>query len=157
VSDAGQQDTYLKLLKLAERGRAASPTFVRTRARHPPSAPVGSPPADPRCPLCGEGGRLDAQRFRCLECGVFDSDGRGGWLRRPHCDELACREVLTFAARLLPTLATAVVLRVERQNVIEQLDTRQEPVAASLRQSPGTVARWLEHRGERLLAVEVVE
>lgn len=165
MSAAEKLERHLALLKLAERGRAASPSFphaAKTPAavdlfgRLPGGQPERGSRRNPCCPRCGDGGALEGERFRCPDCGLFDPDGCGGWLRRPHCPELACRELLGLSARVLVELPAEVVLEVERAAVIEHISTREPHIAASLRQWESTVGRWLESHGARLLAVQVL-
>ncbi len=156
MSAARHLETRLKLLHLGDRGKAASVDGPRWTPRRSPK-PANTQQSDPSCPLCGETGSVDGKWLRCFDCGVFDADGRGGWLRRPHCNDTACTEVLALPARALLRLPSAIVLRVERRGEVIAISTSNERIAASLVRADGTVARWLEHNGARLLHVQVVE
>jgi hypothetical protein len=143
--------TQARLQLLAARAREA--TALRQADQRPASRP--RPLAGEPCPGCSGGCHVLAGVLTCPDCGEYRRDGRGGWSQRGHSGGLVCREVLGLAAPLLPDMPARTVLHVEREGRPDALDATDDLIASELRAYVGTVAQWLEGRGEWLRGVEV--
>lgn len=160
-----------KFQLLAARGREATANRAQESAairasmdrRHATKLATRDVTGD-ACPDCGgacaswKSSELGTM-LSCPDCGDFTRNGNGGWHRRGHSAGVANREVLAFAAPLLPLLPGRTVLTVERVSDGErlQLDATDDLTAAELRRFIGSVAQWLESRGEWLRCAEVHE